>query len=165
AEAQRRLAEVRAGLGALSTDVRRMSHELHPAVIEDLGLAQGLRTLTAEFGEREGMIANVSTRDLPETIPPDVATNLYRIAQEALRNVAKHAGRTHVRVSLRGTRGGLQLQIRDSGEGFDMEGQRSGLGFISMEERARLMHGTLTVQSALGDGVTITVDVPLAAAS
>jgi signal transduction histidine kinase len=79
-----------------------------------------------------------------------------------LRNVAKHAGRTHVRVSLIGTNSALRLSIRDLGEGFDPSETR-GLGLISMEERARLVGGSFRVTSELGEGTTVQVQVPLAA--
>jgi signal transduction histidine kinase len=87
---------------------------------------------------------------------------IYRIAQ-ALRNVPKHAGMTHVKVILAGTAGQLQLPVMDFGQGFDQENQDGdfGLGMISMQERARQAGGTLTVQSALGQGTTITAEVPL----
>jgi signal transduction histidine kinase len=114
-----------------------------------------------DFREREHMIVTFSAHHVPETVPSEVATGLYRIAQEALRNVAKHAGRTHVKVFLRGGPNGLRFQVIDSGEGFDVQARRTGLGLISMGERARLMQGAFTVESKVGEGTKITVDVPL----
>src|SRR3954464_10770108 len=99
----------------LSEDVRRLSHRLHPSAIEDLGLAPALRSLTEEFGKREEMITTFSAQDLPATLPIEVATGLYRIMQESLRNTAKHAGQTHVKVMLKGELGGLELPVMDSG--------------------------------------------------
>jgi two-component system CheB/CheR fusion protein len=159
--AEQKCHQIRARMRELSEDVRRLSHRLHPSAIEDLGLASALRSLTEEFGEREKMITTFSAQDLPEVLPVEVATGLYRIAQEALRNVAKHAGKTHVKVSLRGRPGALELQVQDFGLGFDADDKRSGLGLISMEERARLIHATLNVESALGEGTKVIVDVPL----
>ena len=109
------------------------------------------------------MITTFSEQEVPDAIPLDVSTGLYRISQEALRNVAKHAGRTHIKVNLREVAGGIELQILDAGLGFDPSDKRSGLGLISMEERARLIGGRLRVQSALGKGTDITVNVPLTA--
>ena len=160
ATAKEAMQRIRTRLSQLSDDVRTMSHRLHPSILEDLGLTPALRSLTEEFGRRENMIATFSSREVPE-IPLEVATALYRITQEALRNISKHAGQTHARVSLRGTPEGVQLQVADFGQGFDMESRRSGLGLLSMEERARQIGATLRVQSSLGDGTRITVDVPL----
>jgi len=103
------------------------------------------------------------TQTLPESWPAEVATELYRIAQEALRNVAKHAGRTHVKVVLAGEDDCLQLKVMDFGIGFDQEEEvgSPGLGMISMQERARLAGGRLKVTSKLGEGTTVTVDVPV----
>jgi len=140
-----------------------ISHRLHPSVIENLGLKAALRTLTEEFGERENMIASFSSQNVPEDLPLETATALYRITQEALRNVSKHAGKTHTRVSLRGTSEGLQLQIADFGHGFDMDAGRHGLGLVSMEERARQIRGAVQVQSRPGEGTTVMVKVPHAA--
>ena len=154
------LQRIRARLAKLSQDVREMSHRLHPSIIEDLGLKPALQALTDEFGRRENMIATFSAQDAPDHIPLDVATVLYRIAQEALRNVSKHAGQTHARVSLRGTPDGLQLLVADFGNGFDPEGRKAGLGFVSMEERARQIGATLHVNSAPGEGTRVTVNVP-----
>jgi two-component system CheB/CheR fusion protein len=144
----------------LSEDLRRISHALHPSMLEDLGLASALRSLVAEFAEREGMPADFAHRQVPAQLPIEVAGTLYRITQEALRNVSKHAGRTHVRVSLTGSKSGLRLVIRDLGEGFDPSETR-GLGLISMEERARLIRASFRVTSSLGEGTTVQVQAPL----
>ncbi|MBV8830349.1 MAG: PAS domain-containing protein [Acidobacteriaceae bacterium] len=152
---------IREALAALSEDVRTMSHRLHPSIIEDLGLKPALQSLTDEFGRRENMIATFSSRNVPKDLPLEVSTGLYRIAQEALRNVAKHAGQTHARVTLRGTDTGIELQIADFGHGFDVSASRPGLGLLSMEERARHIGGTLDLHSALGEGSRVTVHVPL----
>lgn len=147
----------------LNDDIRALSHRLHPAILNDLGLPAALKALVAGFGERHQMPATFATQDLPEAIPQEPAVALYRITQEALRNVAKHAGKTHVKVLLIGENGGLTLKIMDFGLGFDTDAElpSAGLGMISMQERARLVHGSFHVQSALGQGTFITVQVPL----
>ena len=101
--------------------------------------------------------------NVPELAPQPAVTALYRITQEALRNVVKHAGKTHVKVMLEGTAKGLHLEILDLGQGFDLDPDipREGLGLISMKERARLAGGELHLTSALGRGTTVSVDVPL----
>jgi len=158
-----RIQSARTQAQSLNTDVRQISHRLHPAILSDLGLSAALKAMVGEFGEREGMATTYLTQDLPESWSTEAATAIYRIAQEALRNVAKHAGKTHVKVMLAGSQGSLQLRVMDFGLGFDQETQSPirGLGMISMQERTRLAGGTLSVQSALGQGTTVAVDIPL----
>jgi two-component system CheB/CheR fusion protein len=152
---------LRAGIASASDEVRRIAHALHPSALEDLGITPALRALVENFRGNEEMIVTFSATDAPVRLPIEIATALYRIAQEALRNASKHAGRAHVKVLLRSTPSGIQLQVADSGEGFDLQSPRVGLGLISMEERARLMGGTLAVESKVGEGTRITVDVPV----
>ena len=158
-----KLENARQQLGSINTDVRQISHQLHPAILNDLGLSAALKTLVAEFGERENMPATYVTQNLPESWSQETATAIYRVAQEALRNVSKHAGKTHVKVVLAGEKECLQLKVTDFGIGFDqeMEINMNGLGMISMQERARMAGGKLTVTSKLGEGTTILVDVPI----
>ncbi|HEY0162620.1 MAG TPA: PAS domain-containing protein, partial [Edaphobacter sp.] len=161
-----RLAEIetlRSQLQSLNTDVRQISHRLHPAILTDLGLASALRALVDEFGRREAMPVTFVSVNVPELPPQPATTALYRIAQEALRNVVKHAGKTHVKVLLEGTAAALHLEILDLGQGFDPETEFTGegLGLVSMKERARLAGGNFSITSALGRGTTVAVDVPL----
>jgi len=155
-----RLQAVRAGLGKLSEDVRQLSHRLHPATIENLGLAPALKAFVDDVDRQEDLIATFESSGVPQKIPVNTSTALYRIAQEALRNVVKHAGRTHVRIELRGEPDSLRLIISDAGKGFDPALQRGGLGLISIGERARMIGATLSLQSEPGRGTTITVNVP-----
>jgi two-component system CheB/CheR fusion protein len=157
------LQQLRNGIGSLSEEVRRISHALHSSVIDDLGLVAALRSLLEDFHQREDVIVTFIPQDVPERILPQTATGLYRIAQEALRNVAKHAAKAHVKVILSGWAGGVRLEIIDVGPGFDVRAPRSGLGLISMEERARIMHGSCRVESEIGKGTMVSVDVPLGA--
>jgi two-component system, chemotaxis family, CheB/CheR fusion protein len=161
AEMRKRLEALREAAAALSDELRRISHALHPSILEDLGLPVALRSLVTEFAEREGMPSNFTHRNVPDMLSREVSATLYRITQEALRNVAKHAGRTHVRVSLIANGSALRLTVRDLGEGFDPSESR-GLGLISMEERARLVGGSFRISSALGEGTTVQVQVPVA---
>ena len=161
--AEARVEALRQRTSALSEEVRRISHRLHPSILDDLGLTHALRALVDDFAEREDMLATFVSRNLPEEVPREIGGVLYRIAQEALRNVAKHAGKTHVKVTLEGVDGRLRLEIADLGEGFDPEDTRGGLGLIGMVERARLIGGTFGLQSALGRGTTVTVEAPFPA--
>ena len=161
-----RIAEIdtlRAQLQSLNTDVRQISHRLHPSILTDLGLTAALRALVDEFGKRESMPVTFVSLNVPELAPQPAVTALYRITQEALRNVVKHAGKTHVKVMLEGTEHGLHLEVLDLGQGFDLETEfpREGLGLISMKERARLAGGEVKITSALGRGTAVSVDVPL----
>jgi two-component system CheB/CheR fusion protein len=157
-----KLDRIRERSGALSEEVRSISHQLHPSALDHLGIAVALKSLVEEFGVREGMVATFHSRHVPQNPRPEVAVTLYRIVQEALRNVAKHAGKTHVKVLLEGIDQQLRLEVRDFGEGFDMDGIKgNGLGLVSMAERARLIGGILAIQSALGEGTAISVTVPL----
>lgn len=165
AELQARLEAVRNQIGDFSLDLRRIAYKLHPSTLDHLGLAVTLRALAAEFSRREGIPVKVACRNMSLSLPPDVGASIYRIAQEALRNVAKHAGRgTKVSISVGRSQAGLRLLVRDDGAGFDPEQLKDGrgLGLISMQERARLLNGTFTVTSKPGQGVQIAVHIPLA---
>ncbi|MBV9759806.1 MAG: sensor histidine kinase [Acidobacteriaceae bacterium] len=158
--AQQKIGQILAQIGDVSDHVRSLSHRLHPSLIEDLGLTAALRSLTQEFGEREETDAAFFAKDAPEGIPVDVATGLYRIAEEALRAIAKHAGKVHVRVRLIGFAEGVEMQVSDSGPGSTIENHASGFGLAAMEERARLINATLDLQFSPGQGATLTVRVP-----
>ncbi len=159
--ARTELQRVRTAIGELSEEVRRISHGLHPSVIEDLGVGPAIRSLAEDFRERERMIVTFRAQNVPEGVPVEIATGLYRIAQEALRNVTKHAGKTHVKVLLEGESRRICLQVIDAGKGFDVEARRMGLGLIGIAERARAMQGTLTVESEPGKGTRVAVAVLL----
>jgi two-component system, chemotaxis family, CheB/CheR fusion protein len=162
-ENRKKIENAQQQIQSINTDVRQISHRLHPAILSDLGLSAALKALVSDFGERENMPATYVTQNLPESWSPEAATALYRIAQEALRNVAKHAGKTHVKVVLAGEDECLHLKVMDFGMGFDQEvdNESPGLGMISMQERARLAGGTLKVASKLGEGTTVSVEVPV----
>lgn len=147
----------------LSADVRRISHGLHPSILDDLGLVPALKSLLDEFRKREDMFATYIGTDVPEKIAVPTATAIYRVTQEALRNVAKHAGKTHVKVLLERTGEMLRLQVRDFGMGSDLQDLRGGhgLGLISMKERARIAGGTFRLESELGHGTSVILEVPV----
>lgn len=162
-EAKKRLLAIRDGVETLSNDIRRIAYELHPSSLDHLGITVALRTYIREFTEREGIPVRFTPRKVPAKIPAEIANTLYRIAQEALRNVSKHAGKTSVRIALTGGSNQLSLSIRDNGVGFDVHApqNKKGLGLISMQERARLIHGNFSLEALPGRGVTITVRVSL----
>lgn len=147
----------------LATDVHAISRQLHPSILDDLGLVDAMDAECTSFSEREGIIVTYEPKNVPEGIPKEVALCLYRITQEGLRNIAKHAHTPEARVSLIGKDGMILLHVEDSGIGFDsakIRGER-GLGLASMEERARLIQADLCVDSQPGKGTMIEVRVPL----
>jgi PAS domain S-box-containing protein len=150
----------------LSSEVHRLSHELHPAKLEQLGLVAALRGFCKEFAVAHEMAIEFADRSVPRAVPEATALCLYRIAQEALHNVVKHSGGTAARVELTMEGSELRLAIVDDGVGFDPQTMRANgsLGLVSMSERARFVHGLLSVESHAGKGTRIEVRVPIAAA-
>jgi PAS domain S-box-containing protein len=155
--------EVREGLVRLSEDVHALSYRLHPSTLGDLGLADALRAECERFARQASIPTEVKLVDLPATIPPDAALGLFRITQESLRNIDRHARSHTAAVSLRSLDGGLQLAVTDTGTGFNpgQQRHRPSLGLESMRERVRLLGGELDVESAPGHGTTILAWVPL----
>lgn len=151
------------GLVALSEDVHSLSRRLHPTAIEDLGLVEALRAECDRVAHNTSVPTELNTSRVPAKVPPDAAVGLYRVAQEALRNVARHAKATRVEVGLHGGDRRLVLVIRDDGIGFQGdEGKgRGSLGIASMRERMRLLDGGVDIDSAPGRGTTLTAWVPL----
>jgi signal transduction histidine kinase len=143
----------------LGEDLRRISHALHPAILEDLGLVPALRSLVQEFRDHTGMAADLIHLNIPADLPLELSTPLYRITQEALRNITKHAGPACVEVSLGLAHGEIVLVVSDSGAGFETAGQ-GGLGLTSMRERAMLAGGSLRIVSAPGKGTSLHVHLP-----
>jgi signal transduction histidine kinase len=161
---RRELATLQDQLGALSDEIRRLAYQLHPSILEHLGLAVALRSCCAESSTHEGIPVRFEAENVPESLPLDVALCLYRVTQEALRNLARHSRAGQGTVRLVGTGEGLELSIADDGAGFDPAGAKAkgGLGLISMEERVRLGGGSLSVDSRPGEGTRLKVRMPLA---
>ena len=153
---------VRDGLVNLSADIHALSYRLHPLILEDLGLVEALKAEYERFSRQESIPANVSVSELP-AITPDRALCLFRVAQESIRNVARHAKASSVSVAMRAVDGGLQLAVSDDGAGMDFKAQRKqpSHGLASMRERVRLAGGEFEVDSTLGKGTAILAWVPL----
>jgi signal transduction histidine kinase len=147
----------------LANDVRNISHNLHPQILDHLGLTVALRKLCEDFQTQHAMPTRFACRSVPQEIPPATSVALYRIVQEALHNIAKHAGSATINVALLGGPDGLELSVRDNGAGFDpnSEHARTGLGLITMAERARLAGGMLQIQTQPQHGTQIRVSVPV----
>jgi len=158
------LRAVRGQLTRLSEDIHSLAYQLHPSVLQELGLAEALRTECERWCRQGRLDLAVDLDPLPAAVGKDEALCLFRVAQEALNNVARHAGAAAATVTLQQMDGGLLLAVRDSGVGFDPAtlGERRRLGLASMRERVRLVNGTLDIESAPGRGTTIVVWVPVA---
>ncbi len=146
----------------VSENVRNLAYQLHPSILDDLGLAIALRSYCEEFSRREGIEVEFTHRNLDRRVSPEVASCLYRVTQEALRNLAKHSGARHAFVSVVGKGRYIHLTVRDTGVGFLSESAmtRRGLGLTSMAERSHLLNGTFRVTSAPQKGTTVEVRVP-----
>ncbi len=154
---------MREGLVRLSEDVHALSYRLHPSILEDLGLTAALKSECERFSQTCSTRLETSVPDLPETLPRDVALCLFRIAQEGLRNIARHAGASQAEVRLQRLDGGLQLTVKDDGTGFDPAQHRlqSSLGHAGMQQRVSLLGGRINIRSSPGHGATIVAWVPL----
>jgi PAS domain S-box-containing protein len=156
------LTTVREGLVRLSEDIHSIAYQLHPSVLEELGLAEALRTECERRARHGGIGVTLDLDPIPAAVGKDATLCLYRVAQEALTNVARHARAHTASVVLRQIDGGLLLAVKDDGAGFD-PGQaraRGSLGLVGMRERLRLVNGTLDVESAPGQGTGIVAWVP-----
>ncbi|MGE5361187.1 MAG: PAS domain S-box protein [Bacteroidales bacterium] len=142
---------------ALAKDVRRMSHDLHPARLTQLGLAAAVRGLCADVSGAHRLKIDCAIRDVPREVPPAVALCVYRVAQESLQNVIKHSGASAARVELTAADGELCLVVSDRGCGFDATAARraDSLGLANIRERVRLISGRLAIDSAPGRGTRI----------
>ncbi len=154
----------------IGRDIHRTASDLRPTAIDDLGLFRAIEAYVAEWQERYGIRIDIQTFGRDSSLPPDVAAVLYRLVQEGLTNVLKHASASKVSIVLEKKSDGLALVLEDDGVGFDPESvsrnamggdQPSGLGLSGMKERVALLGGTIAVESAPGKGSTIFVQIPL----
>jgi signal transduction histidine kinase len=146
----------------VGTDIRRLSHELHPAALEESGLPAALSAYCEEFSTTRGILVSCDTDGSMRDLSPDAALCIYRIAQEALGNVAKHAKARKVEVRLTQSDGRVCLSVSDDGVGCapTRPGESGGLGLINMRERVRQLRGTLAFESEPGRGTTVRAEVP-----
>jgi signal transduction histidine kinase len=142
--------------------VRRIGSELRPAILDDAGLVAAIEWTVDEFQARTGTRVEVSLPDADLALGRETATALFRILQETLTNVARHANATRVSVRLAKEDGSLILEVRDNGKGLNEEqlSGKSSLGILGMRERVQLLGGTLTISSPPGEGTTVRVLIP-----
>jgi len=145
--------------GSLARSLRQISHQLHPAALEHVGLAASLELKCEEVREATDLVVRLASVGDTAAVPKDVALCVYRVAQEALSNVIRHSGAHSVDLVLRLEAGDLVLQVTDDGHGLQNPGQ--GLGLRSAAERVRAVGGVLRVESPAGQGTTVSVAVPL----
>lgn len=154
---------LRKGLSSLTTaiqEVRRISRDLRPGSLDDLGLGPALKTLTDEFTDRTGISAELETVVFRNRLDEEAKTALFRIAQEAMTNIERHSDATAVTVRLFGHRRGATLRIQDNGKGFHRDRANGGLGLRNMQERIEQLDGTLRILAS-SEGTVIEAEVPL----
>jgi signal transduction histidine kinase len=142
--------------------VRRIATDLRPPILDDLGFGEAVKWQTAEFAKRSGLDISLDLQAQALVEDDLVATALFRIVQESLTNVARHAGATQVKVSLTADESNLLLTVSDNGTGIDaVAGKGNGIGLVSMRERATALGGKFNIAGVPGSGTTIAVTLPL----
>ncbi len=156
-------AELREQIVDTLQNVRRLAVELRPSALDDFGLAPALERLAEAFGEQSGIAVDIQTNLDSQRLAPEVETALYRIVQEALTNVAKHAEATRVSIVVTRRESSVTAVIEDDGQGFGAGGGTGeGLGLVGMKERVGLLGGRLALESTEGAGTTVVAEVPVA---
>ena len=155
------VSELRETITAAIQELRALAVELRPKALDDFGLGAAIERLADTYSRRTGIAIDVHVADLGDRLPEDVETALYRIVQESLTNVAKHAGAARASVTVHRRPRAVTAVVEDDGGGFDPAVITTGLGLTSIRERAELVSGTVRVESRPGVGTTIAVEVPL----
>ena len=128
-------------------------------MLDDLGLLPALEWQAREVSRRSNLEVTVDAEDLPEKMPDDLKVCVYRLVQEALNNVATHSGAKNAKVTVARKGDSIKVRVEDDGRGFD-PGRTRGMGLLGMEERVRRLNGVFAVRSALGQGTTVTAELP-----
>lgn len=147
----------------IGADLHSLSHSLHSSTLESLGLVAGISSLCDEFSEQQGIQVDFAHKDVPGSIPFDVALCLFRIVQEGLRNVKKHSYCSRAQVTLETAHSAVHLRVSDQGAGFNQNdrSRHTGLGIRSMEERLRLVGGRFEIRTRPMEGTQIDAWIPL----
>ncbi|MBS0168180.1 MAG: PAS domain S-box protein [Nitrospira sp.] len=162
-QAQKTIQSLNQRLAKISDDVRRMAYKFHPSILDDLGLTAALKHMADEWSEKTGIKTVVVGEEMADPLPRDVASCLYRVTQESLANIMKHARAARVEVELTCDGQEITLSIQDTGVGFDLKDaqtRHSGLGLVNMRERVRSVQGRLDISSEQGRGTCISVHIP-----
>lgn len=147
----------------VSEDVHNISRQLHPTILDDLGLVEAVKSECGVFSRRTGIALSFAPDNMPQALPKDVSLCLYRVIQEVLKNIEKHAKTTQAQISMQGFSNSIRLLIQDAGAGFDPHAMKNkaGLGLSSIKERVGFFNGKISVKSEPGRGTEIEVFVPL----
>jgi two-component system sensor histidine kinase UhpB len=154
------LAEIRSVANQAMEELLALARQLRPTVLDDLGLKAALAGHVSELERQSGIAAEFASSGDVATLPRDVQTVVYRVAQEALSNAARHSGAAHVTVTLRRDAARVELAVADDGRGFAFADSERGLGIGGMRERALLVEGELTIESRPGAGTTVRLTIP-----
>jgi two-component system sensor histidine kinase DegS len=162
---KRKISDMHTLLGQIIEWVHRFARELRPALLDELGLLPALRSYLKGFAERTGLRVHFKASPEVEALDDEQKTALFRVCQESLTNVARHAQATRVTATLRQLGNGVRMQISDDGKAFCVERQLSGkgkkrLGLLGMQERVRLVNGRFAIKSVPGKGTTVAIDIP-----
>jgi signal transduction histidine kinase len=165
-DSQSRALELRKDVIKILSDVQSLSHELHSSSLEYLGVVAGMKSWCKEFAQRQRIDVDFQG-DVASIVAAEIGLTLFRVLQEALHNVIKHSGAKRAEVRLREDSGEIHLTVCDLGRGFDIDAgsPRKGLGLTSMQERVRLVNGTISIDSKPMRGTSIHVRVPLGSES
>ena len=163
ATTQNTLDEIRKHCSEIAVDVQSLSHRLHSSRLDYLGIGAAIRGFCQEFSRQHKVHIEFTEKHVPTDLPNEISLCLFRVTQEALHNAVKYSGVGEFAVELTAAAGEIQLVVRDSGAGFDVEAAKrgGGLGLVSMQERVHLVHGLFVVESRPGEGTRILVVVPL----
>jgi signal transduction histidine kinase len=156
----RYLGNIRTFADSSVNSIRDIALLLRPSMLDDLGLMPALEWQAREVSRRSGIKITVSAGNVPDALPDEMRTCVYRVVQEALTNVSRHSGAKSAVVTVREEQGSLFLSIEDDGSGFDTEKTR-GLGMLGMEERVRQLGGQLDIRSTPGKGTEVRARLPL----
>jgi PAS domain S-box-containing protein len=165
AATKKSLEDIRKHCSEIAGDVQSLSHQLHSSRLDYLGIVAAIRGFCGELSKQDEINIVFSATDVPAHLPKDISLCLFRVAQEALHNAVKYSGVSQFTVELSGMEGEVQLVVSDAGAGFDVQAakRKGGLGLLSMQERIRLVHGRLSVESTPWQGTRIIAAVPLVA--
>jgi len=158
-----RMSKIREEVVHICEDVRSLAYKIHPSQLEYLGLAKALKAESDKFSRQAGVAVDTTLPNIPDKLPIETALCLFRVAQEALRNVSRHSKAKAVAIRLVAEKAGIQLVITDNGVGFDSSQRHpeTSLGLASMRERVQLLGGKVEIQSRSGHGTTISAWTPI----
>jgi PAS domain S-box-containing protein len=162
-QAVKDIKDLRSNLSEVADEVHDIARQLHPSILDDLGLVQAVQAECAAFTKKTGIDLSFIPHDFPDKVSQQSALCLYRVIREGIQNIAKHSHAEAASITLQGLSDGIRLMIQDKGIGFDPKEVRkkAGIGLSSMRERVRLVNGTISTKSEPGQGTEIEIFIPL----